>query len=127
MKSAYLLSDAGDLYPLVAEVLVSRGAVIALDGSRVVQWADDAGRLLTIFGPQGSEFEAELREPATSPTGVPVDVSGLSACVAECRSEAFVASTVRMLAAAIPGALWLLDSNGIVWPASEVDPTQIAL
>lgn len=131
MSGGFLLGLHGNLYDPIEAMLKQLGAKTALDdsGGRVVQLADECGRLFTLYErvPNGTEWE--FREgPVVPAVGVSVpDLQRVVACPFECRWPSLVADLAKMAAAVSGGSLWVLDGDGVAWDASRVDPARLCL
>ena len=127
MKSAFLLSEDAELVDKVSKVLGRHGAPISSD--KVIQLSDERGRLLTIFGELDPAFDWEWRDgPIVMFDGSPTPpVASMTACVVECRWEDLFASTMAVIAAGVAENLWVLDGDGVLWPAQAVDPGRVRL
>jgi hypothetical protein len=128
VKGAFLLSEDRQLFAELCDVLVRIGAEYTADDD-VLQLRDDRGRLLTVIGRVEPEFEWEFRQGPFTLEGnawLP-DMSSVTACIVECRWEDLFASVVARIASELEAMLWVLDSNGHLWLASEVDPARISL
>jgi hypothetical protein len=127
MKGAYLFSASPDLFSRVREILIREGARAASDD--VVQVRDSEDRFLTIYGGVDVANDYDLQEPPTAVrgTGLPPELSAASVCWVECRSEAVFARWMALIAKRVPEPSWVLDGDGVVWPASAVDPSEVRL
>jgi hypothetical protein len=54
-------------------------------------------------------------------------MTSVTACIAECRWEDLFVSVVRRIAVELAVSVWVLDSDGVLWRASDVDPDRIRL
>jgi hypothetical protein len=131
MSGGFLIALDRGLYIRVAAALSELGAVTARDdlGGGVVQLADDAGRLFTLYERIVPGTEWELREgPFTPAKGVRApDMLRVTACPFECRWSDLVARIANVAARTVEAPTWLLDSDGTVWNADSVDPTEVHL
>ena len=126
MKSAYLVSLAPTFEDDVWRAATELGAQVR-DG--VAQVHDEQDRLLTVFGGLDEKHAPDWRDDlVASPSLAAVPDLGTSTAVAvECRSEELFASWVGRLAGLLPEAAWVVDGDGVVWPAGEVDPQAVRL
>lgn len=125
MKGVFLLSADPELFALVERIMLDAGA--AAYAGKVAQLKDDQGRLLTVFGELNDLFKADMvpdsyRGPAPAP-----DVSDATGVWVECRWEQWFVEWVAALAAALPDPLWVLDGNGVLWSAADVDPDELVM
>lgn len=129
MKSAFLLAESASLFDDARDVLVREGADYTPDHGGLAQAWDPQGRLLNMFGTYPPESEWEYREgPFDLETAAPpADMDRVTACYVECRFEDLFVATVARIAAAVPHATWVLDSNGTMWDAASVDPARVRL
>lgn len=127
MKSVFLVSQDHDLYRQVEDVLVGEGATASSD--KVVQLRDDEDRLLTVYGNLNAPDYDDVRQPAEGfrGAGEAPDLLTVTACVVECRWEAMVANLIAFIATRLRQPAWVLDGDGVVWPASTADPAEVRL
>ena len=126
MKAAYLVSRSASFEDDVWQAASALGWEVQGD---VAQVRDEAGRLLTVFGGLGESHASDWRDdlvPSPALDAAP-DLSDALAVSVECRWEDMFATVVRRLAAHLPGPTWVVDGNGVVWPAGQVDPGSIQL
>jgi hypothetical protein len=128
MKSAFLLAENVNLFSDTREVLVQSGWSSSRDGD-VIQTRDSQDRLVTLFGTVEPEFAWEYTEGpfVFESEAAPSDMTLVTACVIECRSEELFAATTAQIAAALPYPTWVLDGDGVIWDATAVDPARIQL
>ncbi|MFE0642644.1 hypothetical protein ACFW2Y_13665 [Streptomyces sp. NPDC058877] len=125
MKGAYLISTSTDLFDKIHSILLEVGAKAAAD---VVQLDDGQGHLFTVYEADPSldwdwrEGPFSLRREVQMP-----DLAGAVACMVECRWEAMFARVVQHISAHLPQTAWVLDGNGVLWDASDVDPSEVCL
>jgi hypothetical protein len=127
VKGAFLISEDPGLATLVLTAMKGAGAEVAPDG--VAQLRDDEGRSFTVFVHPDPENDWEWRSgPATPAVGAfQPDMTTASACWVECRWEVLFAKLVQALALALPMETWVLDGDGVLWPAVDVDPDRVRL
>jgi len=127
VKGAFLVAEDADLYRNVRDALVRVGAVATDDD--VVQFRDELGNLLTVFGRVPMSTDWEWREgPLTIHGTIPLpSLERATACWLECRSERAFAVIVRQLATELAGPAWVIDGDGGLWLASKVDPDRLKL
>lgn len=125
MKGAFLAADDASLFSRVRVLLVRLGAQVAGDGA-VVQLVLDSGGLFTVFRdvPSLEWRSGTLMTPDGS--RVP-DLHRANACWIECRSESAFAALAHNIAQPLTSAAWVIDTDGVVWPASDVDPAHMKL
>ena len=126
MKSAYLVSPGEAFEVDVLQVAAALGADVRED---VAQLRDDQGRLFTVFGGLGQDSASDWREDlSAAPGSGPLpDLSTATAVSIECRWEDLFASVVHRLAGRLPDPSWVVDGDGVVWPATRVDPDAVRL
>lgn len=127
MKGAYLVAHQPDLFQIVSRVLVDRGAVSDPAGG-ITQYTDPRGRLFTAEADPGPEFD--YRDPPfiAAAAGQPQpDMSTVTAISVDCRWEDLFVQLCADIAAAAPGPVWVLDGDGVIWPAAAVDPRRLRL
>jgi hypothetical protein len=131
VKSAFLLSDDPTLFGQVVAALhdVSPEQVEA-SAQFVAQIRDDADRLFTVYSDVSPGCEWEYREGpfvlAYPEMRLP-DFASVTACVIECRWEDLFVAHVRRIADRLSQPAWVLDSDGVVWPADNVNPHRVLL
>lgn len=125
MKGAYLLSGTPDLADVVLAAMRVAGAQVTPDG--VAQRHDEQGRLFTVFAHPVPEPEWRSDPMTPAEQGPRPDLEGLTAVWIECRWDDLFVAEVRALALALPTASWVLDGDGVLWPAGSVDPARVRL
>jgi hypothetical protein len=55
------------------------------------------------------------------------DLSHVGACSIECRWEDWFVALVDDIAATLDRDSWVLDTNGVLWAARDIDPTRLRL
>ncbi|MFI5707517.1 hypothetical protein [Kribbella sp. NPDC051620] len=127
MKGAFLMSEDVDLFDRVSEVLRDRGAVTSPD--KVTQLTDHEGRLLTIYGDLDPDLDWEWRggNIVMVDGSAPPPLSAMTACLVECRWEDLFALTMATIGVELAATAWVLDGDGVLWPAQEVDPESVTL
>ncbi|GAA4621865.1 hypothetical protein [Cellulomonas oligotrophica] len=126
MRSAYLVSTERSLEDDVWCAAARMGAEVR---DHVAQHRDGEGRLVTVFGALDPKEAAdwqegpfEYRGPGSAP-----DLSTTVAVSVECRWEDLFVSWVARLASLLPYPAWVVDGDGVVWPATDVDPAAVCL
>lgn len=127
MKGAFLVAKDERIFDTAKRVLLSLGGQVSADGA-VVQFRDEAGGLFTIYRVT-PEFEWEFKAGAMkSASGVKIpDVGTLKGIAIECRGEFQFATLVNAIAKSSDEDMWVIDGDGVVWPALAVDPERIRL
>ena len=126
MKSAFLLANDPQLFSHVKEVLVNAGG----SGGDAHASLEEEGRLLLVsWQKEPTWYDFEWKDPpdAYRGEGEMPDLSAASCCYLECRWEVWLAEWLKRIDAALPVKSWLLDSNGVLWPADSVDPNEVVL
>lgn len=126
MKSAYLVSLGESFEADVLQAARTLGADVHSD---VAQLRDDQDRLVTVFGGLGQDGASDWREglSAAPGSGPLPDLSTAGAVSIECRWEDLFVSFVGRLAELLPDPSWVVDGDGVVWPATQVDPGAVRL
>jgi len=131
MSGGFFLSRDDRLFERAAATLMRIGGVKAANdlGGDIVQYADDAGHLFTLYEkvPRGTEWE--VREgPFTAAPGVePPDMQVAFPCPFECRWPELVVRLADDIARTAEAPTWILDGDGVIWDAGAVDPQKICL
>ncbi|MBO0898914.1 hypothetical protein J1G42_02915 [Cellulomonas sp. zg-ZUI222] len=126
MKAAYLVSTSSSFEDDVWRAAAALGAVV--DGP-YAQYRDEQNHYLTIFGALDPRHAHDWRDDLAASPGLD-DVPDLSTALAvsvECRWEDLFAAWIARLAARLPEAAWVVDGDGVVWPAAGVDPKTVRL
>lgn len=128
MKSALLVSYRADLFETAVAAL-RRVALEVAEAKDYAQVTHSGGRLLTIFGAPHEETLRSLREEENTPReGVASpDMDKVRVCVIECRWEDLFAGAVREVADAVGEPCWVVDGDGVIWDAANVDPSLVRL
>ncbi|MBO0898950.1 hypothetical protein J1G44_06070 [Cellulomonas sp. zg-ZUI199] len=126
MKSAFLVSAAESFEDDVWRAARSLGGDVSEASTRV---QDEQGRVLLITGGLGLDGAGAWQDDLVSSPGLDAlpDLSTAAAVLVECRWEDLFASWIARLAALLPGAAWVVDDDGVVWPATRVDPEGVRL
>lgn len=126
MRGAYLISDDEDLAARVWSAMRTLGVTAVADAAQITE---GEGKSLSIEGEldeaiawDWQEGPFEFRGPEPYP-----EMSRMSALLVQCRSEEMIADWMGRLAALVDVPLWVLDGEGVVWPADDVDPSQVRL
>lgn len=128
MKGAFLVSSDGQLFETVRRVLLARGGKISADGEHA-QLRTETGVLLTAYGVSPAlEWEFKSGELSAA-AGTPLpEVNDMTGVAIETRSESLFATLAKAISdASASGDVWVVDGDGVVWPASEVDPSRVRL
>ena len=126
MKGAFLVSPGIQLFDVAGRALVDMGGTYYPDDG-VVQLRDELGNLFTIY--ENAEPSYEYRDrPLVGASEIQLpnlhDMIGLAV---ECRNERHFAMLVKAIAQASDSAVWVVDGDGVVWSALEVDPARVRL
>ncbi len=127
MKGAFLVGQGAGTFETAKKVLLSLGGQISDDNS-VIQIRDETGGFFTVYRvPPGSE--GEFRDgPLYAAPGLEVpDLSAASGLAIECRSEFQFVTFVKAIARASPVDTWVIDGDGVVWSAGDVDASRVRL
>lgn len=108
-------------------VLLPLGGLAAQDDS-VVQLRDKTGSLFTVYRvPPESEWEFRS-EPLCAAAGVKIpDLATATGLALECRSEVQFSALVTEIAGTSGVDMWVIDGNGVVWSARDVDARLVRL
>ena len=125
MKGAFFLSFDDRIFDKICTLLVARGG--SCSGAEIEGQIDVQGKLFTVYGP--AEPEWEFREPpfVAAPGASIPDMTRVRGFVIECRWEDLFVEMVRDIAALSEGGAWVLDGDGVVWCADNVDPGLVRL
>ena len=93
-------------------------------GGDSVQLSDPEGRLLTMF--DNAEPDWEWRNATLLGSGEAVDLGCLTGYAVECRWEQMFCEVIGALDARV-GSLWVVDGDGVLWPAKQLDASRIQL
>jgi hypothetical protein len=135
MKSAFLLCEHtsnSELFELLSASLPEASSSPASEfGQRILQLRDAQARLFTVFeiATNGGAFEFDLRQPPdrVEPGVVVPDLGRVAACYIECRWEAWFVALVGRVAVGLRQPAWVLDSDGALWAADDIDPSRLVL
>jgi hypothetical protein len=114
----------------VAEVLrAAPGNFAQSEDGDASQLTTPDGRLFTVFGsiPPGTEWEYDTGPYVPAGMAVIPDMTRVTVCFIECRWEDLFVDLVRKVAVRLGAPTWVLDSNRVLWVASEVDASDVAL
>jgi hypothetical protein len=127
MKGAFLVAPDSGLFGTAKRVLISLGGQASTDDS-VIQLRDETGGLFTVYRvPPGSEWEFKTG-PLSSATGADIpDLTSMNGLAIECRSEFQFSAIVKAIAEASAVSMWVVDGDGVVWGACEVDASLVRL
>jgi hypothetical protein len=126
VKGAFLVSSDPGAWPDASAALIEIGAVTY---EEAVQLRDRQDRLFTMYLETDPEPQWEWREEPFVVRGdaKPPEMATASACWVECRREGVLTRIVRQLAEALSEPVWVLDGDGVLWPAADVDPRAVVL
>lgn len=126
MKSAFLVSAGPTFEDDVWRAARSLGADVIVPSA---QFRDDQGRVLLITGGLGLDGAGAWRDDLVASPGLDAvpDLSAAAAVLVECRWEEMFATWIAWLAALLPEPAWVVDDDGVVWPATGVDPERVRL
>jgi hypothetical protein len=127
MKGAFLVGTSDHLFNTAEQVVRSLGGNVSSDGA-ILQLKDEVGGLITAYrvAPE-LEWEFKAGELKASIGADLPDVNNMHGIALECRSEFQFAALMKAIADASDGDLWVVDGDGVVWPASRVDPSRVRL
>lgn len=126
MKSAYLVSPAPSFEDDVWRAAAALGADVH---GPYAQYRDAEGRYVTVFGALDPKHAADWRDDLVPGPGMETvpDLRAALAVSVECRWEDLFASWVGRLATLLPEPAWVVDGDGVIWPATQVDPDAVRL
>lgn len=126
MKGAFLVSASTQLFDVVRRVLVGLGGTYYPEDD-AVQLRDELGNLFTVF--DNAEPAYEYRDgPLVGAPGFQLpDLHDKIGLAVECRNERHFAMLVKAIAEASDSAVCVVDGDGVVWPAMEVDAARVRL
>lgn len=118
VKGATLVSPDAELLDKARDLLAGAHSVTAGDDS--FQVVDSMGRHYTFFGV--AEPDWEWREHVdTARCPLPAGWPSMHGFAVECRWEDLFVALTMDIASVASGGLWIVDGDGVLWPASEVD------
>lgn len=127
MKGAFLVAINLHLEAEVRAALQKMGAKFSDEGD-VCQLRDDRGRLFTVFVTLESEISWDWQdEPIIMKVGEKPNMLATTACWIECRWEDLFVRLVETIAAELTTTAWVLDSDGVLWPALQIDQGELLL
>lgn len=131
MSGGFLLALDHELFDRSVAALISLGGTRAVEelGGRLVQHADAAGRLFTLFEevPNGTEWEVREGPFIAAPGAKVPDMRTVVACPFECRWPDVAARLADIIARTSEAPTWVMDGDGVVWDAKAVDPHNVRL
>jgi hypothetical protein len=131
MKGGFLVFIGDDLFNQVAPALVELGGTQTVDedGDGVVQFTDGHGHLFTLYERVPVGTESEVHEgPFTAAAGVQLpNMQSVGACPFECRSPDLLVRVALTIAKAAHTPTWILDGDGVIWDAADIDPAKVQL
>lgn len=93
-----------------------------------VQYTDAQHRMFTVQADPGPEFDyREGPFSAAAPDRPLPDMATVTAVAVECRWEDLFARLCARIADATPDPVWVLDGDGVIWPAADVDARRVRL
>lgn len=127
MKGAFLVAKDNHLFDVVSRLLCSLGGQASTDGA-VVQLRDESGGLITAYRVlSGYDWEFKSGELKPAIGSDHPDLSLMNGIAIECRNEFTFATLAKAVAETCSTKVWVVDGDGVVWRAAEVDPGQIRL
>ena len=128
MRSAFLLSTEPGLF----DAIYRAGPRPITDPpvEDMLQYHDERFRLLTVYGETWPALLGFPPLPAvTRWAGAcePPNTAELTTCYVECRWKDVLCHWVKYVADHLDTPLWVLDSAGVLWPAKDIDPDELAL
>lgn len=129
MNAAFYLSTDRDVFRHAAAALRELGATYSDLNGGIVQLRGHRGRLFTVFGRIDPEAASEYLDPPDeiAPGVQPPSPEAITACLAECRDEAWFIELSAFLARTLAEPLWVLDSGGTLWSAGHIDPDRLVM
>ncbi|MCT2584635.1 hypothetical protein [Actinophytocola gossypii] len=127
-----MAANDDEIFAKVRQFLIDEGGEASLDltgPNAVVQILDDDGRMFTVFANEDGVLDIDDDElaVASEKASLPQGLADMATCYVECRWADLFARTVRRLEEALAEPIWVIDSDGVVWPAASVDPTRVML
>jgi hypothetical protein len=126
MKGAFLVSEDHELFDKARDVLVTLGAMYSAEMG-AVQAKDQHGHLFTLYREAEPEWEFRVGPFTAGPGVIVPDMSLLAGYAIECNSEEYFTKIVKDVATVAGGHSWVLDGDGVLWPALDVDPARVRL
>ena len=124
MKGATVVCEPSvQLLPHLAAVARALGLSVQVDDDSV-QVADPEGHLLTMFADAEPDWEWRNATPLGRKEAV--DLGCLAGYAVECRWEQMFCDVVGALGARV-APLWVVDGDGVLWSARELDRARLRL
>ncbi len=127
MQSADVFAEDPGFMLKVRQWAQEQGGSVGEDGA--AQICRPAGRLLTVYEGAYSLADWHVHDAPVAGRGGPVpDLSAMpSSCAIECRWKDWFVEAISELAERAVGAVWVLDNNGVVWSARDIDADRLQL
>jgi hypothetical protein len=125
VKGATLVCSNGNLVTLAADHLGSVGRTVSASNG-VVQVADERGRLYSFYDNARPDWEWHTNVDTTRHS-LPNDWASMHAYAVECRWEDLFVEITEEIGAGLTEAVWVVDGNGVLWPARNLDPQALRL
>lgn len=122
MKGGLFATAQADFFALACTILTDgRPDARCADGTLQIQ--DDVGRLFTLFDDAGADWEwADVLRRLEEADG-----GAVRGYAFECRWEDMLAGIGARLQAQIEKPVWVVDGDGVEWPAAAIDVERIVL
>jgi len=131
MRGGFLISLDDELYARASDVLKGLGGRTTSGemGDSMVQLVEGSGRLFTLYErvPAGTEWEVHEGEFVAAYDLELPNMMLVAACPFECRWPDLVSRLVGQIGRASDSPTWILDGDGVVWPAARIDPDSLTL
>ena len=126
----FFIAVESGLFHRASIAIVGLGGVRAVNNlGGVVQIIDSVGHLFTLYErvPDGTEWEFQDGSFTAAPGVQQPDMRCVVACPFECRWPDLVTRLANRISRTADEPTWVLDSDGVVWDAENVDPGEVVL
>lgn len=130
MRGGFFVSLDETLYQRISLKLLTLGAKeTSYPEEETVQYRSPGGGLFTVFAqvPVGTEWEYREGPFRAGPGVILPNMEVVTACPFECRWPRLVAELAGVVAEDGRHTIWILDGDGGVWMADNINPDEIEL
>lgn len=126
MKGAVVIGESREVLESLRSRLVAAGAT---ESPRKLELLHDDGYLFNVFTEPEATADIPWREGVRAADSLlrKPDLDSACAWWVECRSESVFVNDLRTAVADVPGQVWVLDGNDVLWQAEAIDPRRILL
>jgi hypothetical protein len=127
VKGAIAVSTQQGLLDHLSSLMETLEVELVYSNAEGIQVSDSQGRLFAMYNGAEPDWEWRNAEGLEAFDGRTLpDMSNWFGYAIECRWEDLFCQVLRVLGASVPN-LFVIDGDGFVWPAAEVDPSRIRL